>query len=711
LRFTDLTWSAPEKLPRSLEILHLVCWLIVGLCLPLVCIRVTYLKSAVTQRPLPNPTTLSSMDVVVGLLVGVVSAAVLLSFRSAIANVVTHPEATNAISPFDELSTKLGVRRRFQRATVQHRVAEFLPGYFEAVEQNPPTQSGQLGVAQPGQNLETSNQVLRPGHGSLAALFVVTLIVYAILYYGARFEFWLPETASLPVLFYAVFLILIASLASSGAAFFLDLYRVPVLGIFLIGWFVASRVYQRDHFYGLLPLDNRPVAANATEPEAGGSQNAPATSTPQTQPPDLVSVFEGWKSQQPPRFPEASDKKRTLVVVAAEGGGIQSAAWTARVLTGLHQKCPNFTKSVGIVSGVSGGSVGLLFYLAKYDDLQNNGATAIDSIREAASTSGLEAIGGGLLGPDFLRSVVPFDFLAPDDLVDRGLALERVWGRQLQRLRGKVDRQTLRGLVDDIQRGKLPIPIFNSTRADTGQRFVLSPIQQGPPPQKPTDGEEFVRLFPVSDIELTTAARLSSTFSYASPICRPEWILSGNQRAHGDTALMADGGYADNDGVVSALAAVNRLTSGLKSPPFDRVLVVRILGFPDREGADRPYNDQHISDCIETSTRPASLASNPVIGPVIVLNEARGSSQAERGRLELNALVASSAAKPVPIASVDFVFTSSGVSPPLSWKLSLQEQENIETSWEGILQLQAPKGVTNPFKAKVFGNLTLDQLF
>jgi hypothetical protein len=343
--------------------------------------------------------------------------------------------------------------------------------------------------------------------------------------------------------------------------------------------------------------------------------------------------------------------------------------------------------------------------------LRNNGATAIDEILSAASTSGLEAIGGGMLGPDFLRSLVPFDFLAPDDLVDRGQALERVWARQIQKLRGRVDQLTVRGLVDDIQKGTLPIPIFNSTRADTGQRFVLSPIQQGPPPQRPTDGDEFVRLFPVSDIELATAARLSATFSYASPICRPEWVLSNQNRSHGNSASMADGGYADNDGIVSALAAVNRLTSGLKSPPFDRVLVVRILSFPDVEGAEPPYNNQRILECIKTSTRPTSLAANPVIGPVIVLNAARGSSQAERGRLELKTLVTGSATSAVQVDSVDFIFSSSEPSPPLSWKLSLVEQENIEASWEGILQGQAPKGVTNPFQARVFGNLTLNQLF
>src|SRR5438094_521060 len=50
-----------------------------------------------------------------------------------------------------------------------------------------------------------------------------------------------------------------------------------------------------------------------------------------------------------------------VVVVASAGGGIQAAAWTARVLTGLQHELPEFANSIAALSGVSGGAVGTMF--------------------------------------------------------------------------------------------------------------------------------------------------------------------------------------------------------------------------------------------------------------------------------------------------------------------------------------------------------------
>jgi hypothetical protein len=54
--------------------------------------------------------------------------------------------------------------------------------------------------------------------------------------------------------------------------------------------------------------------------------------------------------------------------VAAAGGGIQAAAWTARVLTGLEEICAEkrpgrFVQSLKLLSGVSGGSVGIMYFV------------------------------------------------------------------------------------------------------------------------------------------------------------------------------------------------------------------------------------------------------------------------------------------------------------------------------------------------------------
>ena len=56
--------------------------------------------------------------------------------------------------------------------------------------------------------------------------------------------------------------------------------------------------------------------------------------------------------------------EKTLVVVTCPGGGIHAAAWASFVLDQLSDEYPEFRKSLCIVSGVSGGSVGSYLFIA-----------------------------------------------------------------------------------------------------------------------------------------------------------------------------------------------------------------------------------------------------------------------------------------------------------------------------------------------------------
>jgi hypothetical protein len=59
-----------------------------------------------------------------------------------------------------------------------------------------------------------------------------------------------------------------------------------------------------------------------------------------------------------------------VILISAAGGGIQSAAWTAEVLSGLQAGNVDavssknlFDDKVAAITAVSGGSVGTVFYL------------------------------------------------------------------------------------------------------------------------------------------------------------------------------------------------------------------------------------------------------------------------------------------------------------------------------------------------------------
>jgi hypothetical protein len=144
-------------------------------------------------------------------------------------------------------------------------------------------------------------------------------------------------------------------------------------------------------------------------------------------------------------------------VVTAAGGGIQASAWTCQVLTGLDEVYGmNFTNSVGLISGVSGGSVGTMFYLANGDWGNVNGPfnqTTRDQAKQASRASSLEATGWGIAFPDLIRPIFPVF----DPRIDRGWAIEQAWGKLLPAIAGKpVGDLRVRDWVEPVREGNCP---------------------------------------------------------------------------------------------------------------------------------------------------------------------------------------------------------------------------------------------------------------
>jgi hypothetical protein len=471
---------------------------------------------------------------------------------------------------------------------------------------------------------------LAPGHIRLV-LYTTTFIAwYVVNYVTATGDQPMPtESSDYVALFYGLLSLLLLMYVLTGFAFFWDRYRIPVplliLGIVLV--FYSG--FGTDHYYDL---------------------NLTPTGTTPYDIPDLTEVFDEWE------FPKGRDGKRTLVVVDASGGGIQAAAWTAQVLTGLHEVYGNdFSKSVGLISSVSGGSVGTMFYLANRTEIvlspdpalsSNEALTeeAIANIREAARSSALEATAWGLAYPDTLRTVFPF---AVDETIDRGWAIEQVLQQRMKSTSvDSLDRSTLT-LVDlgmAIRQNQLPIPVFNATLMESGQRLQISPILNQP--NKHGDHEHDI-VAPAAVVQLleacatarplvSTAARLSATFPYVTPAARA--LISANPESDhvGQSAIesyhVVDGAYVDNEGAVTSVDWISRLLSHYegKSPgarPFDRVLLLRIQAFP----AD-------VGTASGQSAASASGWRSALIGPLDAMMTVRSASQLERGDLEVTLL-------------------------------------------------------------------------
>ena len=239
----------------------------------------------------------------------------------------------------------------------------------------------------------------------------------------------------------------------------------------------------------------------------------------------------------------------------------------------------------------------------------------------------------------------------------------------------------LRDWIPAIRNHQMPIPVFNATLAETGQRLTISPVLKSRQTTwSASDPCEFFNLYPgnASNIRATTAARLSATFPYVSPISR------GDRAGPDDRAAplyhIADGGYSENEGIFTVLDWMNLLVKHYNDPakrPFDRILVIRI----------QPFSVQ---------SNPAPPEPNPgwsydVLGPLDTLQNVHSASQAERNDFDLNLLATSKAPsttndpKQINIVWTNFMFQPGpGYVTPFSWHLTTSQKNEIGEAWKDL---------------------------
>jgi hypothetical protein len=378
----------------------------------------------------------------------------------------------------------------------------------------------------------------------------------------------------------------------------------------------------------------------------------------------LREAAAGW--QQRPQ--------RTLVAVTASGGGIQAAAWTARVLTGLREIYGDeFTRSLRLVSAVSGGSVGAMYAFDAWSNprrWQRHPAPPERSICDCAMASSLDATAWGLAFPDLLRIVVP-PLISQTD--DRGARIEQAWRDcMLQPEARMADWGPL------IRAGQMPIPIFNATVVESGQRFVASPVVAAQLPGIPPGvrARQLFELYRDSNPLVSTMVRLSATFPFISPICRPEH--GPDDTWSEDSAYhYADGGYVDNEGMVTVIEWLMEVLASRYAPgAFERILLVRLMPFP------------------VAGVPGAALDKGwfyATVGPIDAIQNVRTSSQQERNELAVR-LFSEWAARNhnIEVRSAVFRYDVPGADePPLSWMLTERQKAAVDAAWEEIVRARA----------------------
>lgn len=174
-------------------------------------------------------------------------------------------------------------------------------------------------------------------HVTALAFLIVELVIY--LFVACLFQ---PKPKSYrkeaPALLFVLILMTIATLFLGAVTFFFDYYHVLPLILLILGSIVSYTLFKVDHFFVLRPSSHR----------NGFPSNTPGE--------DFQEALANRLQHQ--------GKDKTLVIICAKEGGIQAAGWTAQVLMGLQEVVgDDFAQAIGLISSVSGGSVGALYYL------------------------------------------------------------------------------------------------------------------------------------------------------------------------------------------------------------------------------------------------------------------------------------------------------------------------------------------------------------
>jgi predicted acylesterase/phospholipase RssA len=417
---------------------------------------------------------------------------------------------------------------------------------------------------------------------------------------------------------FALLAILIFLLLFAGAAFFLDRYRIPLSLAVLLYISVVGPSSGTDHMY------------RVEKPSGGGRV------------PEFAAPADVMKRVKDP------------VVIMTAGGGIQSAAWTARVLAGMQEHNIDFSRRIVLISSISGGSLGAYYAAAAYHrHLQLKDAA------EWALQPALDEIAWGWTGPDLMRVFLPY---AWRPYVDRGWALETKWDR-IVAADGFGKRFYFDDLAEDTRRGDAPAFIMNATAIEDGAPFIFTSTAFGregaADPALLRDVKEFNTY---NDhrfrVRVSTAARLSASFPYVAPAAR------SNAHPLAPDYHVVDGGYYDNFGIRSALDWL--VEAGPESlPKGSKIALVEIRwGDPlDAGGSIQGWNYQ---------------ASAPIAGVLNVRSQ---------GQLrDDDVAVAAFQRSWKDVAQTErFVFAYQGTSPcdrqPWSWKFTQAQSDCVEATW------------------------------
>jgi hypothetical protein len=457
--------------------------------------------------------------------------------------------------------------------------------------------------------------------------------------------------------------------------------RLPLIGL-LVLWIAGAGLLLGETHYHDIRVDRPPEG-----------------------PAPRVAVTEAWTDwlarnnldERPVAARPAGDRRGVpLVLIAASGGGIRAAYWTARVVDcaidqraadNCERREPAGARRVFAASGNSGGSLGLASWAAhRASGDRTPGTEWVD-----------ERLDEDYFAPAWARTLfadLPASLLSINLGPDRGEVLERAWEQSWEARQTDV-RSLLEGPLPStgaltrrllsLGATDLPLLLLSGTSVTDGCRTNTSRLRgvargvdrvctsfhavaAGADREQATFGatRDTFEICSEHDLRLSTAALLSARFPIISPAGR---VDCGEH----PELLVVDGGYFD-DSAASPLqelwARLAPLVEAFNSRSADRCVVPVML----------QIDNAYVSTAPPPDARPRELAA-----PLSALLKARfaretGAKQAlgvsfGRRRLEDGSLPRARAATGAGVEALEryvqiFPRVQPGAQAPLGWTLS-----------------------------------------
>ncbi len=378
---------------------------------------------------------------------------------------------------------------------------------------------------------------------------------------------------------------------------------------------------------------------------------------------------------------EACATRIPFVVVAAEGGGVRAAAWTALVLSKIDEEMMDakrgqsafpqiaFSERLVAISGVSGGSLGGALYIASRAQGQGVSWT---TTRKFFKTDLLTPTLSSLLFVDTPMHFLPIAIsnrIVPDRGATFEKTIEYAWAQAVAS-DASGDSNLFARPFDAMWRGqgaRLPLLVANGTIVASGERMLQSSVLLRQPAQQAgvaaqtgqakasetlmqqdiaRAGSSFVGTFDANDCLLpskdadTQFARLGMPLSaMVHNSARFTWVSPAG-RYGGETSCegvrVVDGGYFENSGTATAddiVWAIQEWASRKKYTGQLRTILVQIRNEPIETGEYRIDCADHIAATVGPPKGP-DVALREALDPAIALFAGR-TARADQAKLAM----------------------------------------------------------------------------